>query len=214
MADTHQWQVAIIDRRLPDMDGVMLCHEFHLRTKHLILLTGEDESRDTIEGLELGADDYVTKPFQPMELLARVRAATRSVERPIWAEVFISYAREDTSAAMVIYDGLLQAGFRPWLDKHSLQAGEEWRSAIAGRIQTTDAVVVCLSKSANEKGGYLQEEHRLILKKGEQFPPGKQFVVPVRLDGCNIPQAFEKYHCVDYADPNLLQRIIASLRRG
>src|SRR5215212_6443132 len=78
------WQLAILDRRLPDMDGVILCHEIKsnpdFRTRYIIMLTGEDEQEDKIEGLELGADDYITKPFQYPELLARIRAGKRIVD--------------------------------------------------------------------------------------------------------------------------------------
>ncbi len=80
----EQWDIAILDRKLPDMDGVVVCKELkadpHLRLRYIIMLTGEDEQEDKVEGLELGADDYITKPFQAGELLARVRAGTRIVD--------------------------------------------------------------------------------------------------------------------------------------
>lgn len=78
------WDLAILDRRLPDMDGVVLCHELksnpELQSRYVILLTGETEQEDKVMGLDLGADDYITKPFQPPELLARIRAAKRIVD--------------------------------------------------------------------------------------------------------------------------------------
>jgi two-component system cell cycle response regulator len=78
------WDLAILDRRLPDMDGVVLCQHLKadpdLRNRYIIMLTGEDESADKVLGLDLGADDYITKPFQPAELLARIRAAKRIVD--------------------------------------------------------------------------------------------------------------------------------------
>ncbi len=78
------WDLAILDRKLPDMDGVQLLQELRtdadFRTRYVIMLTGEDEQKDKIEGLELGADDYMTKPFQLPELLARVRAGKRIVD--------------------------------------------------------------------------------------------------------------------------------------
>ncbi|MEO6486665.1 MAG: diguanylate cyclase [Thermoanaerobaculia bacterium] len=80
----EKWELAILDRRLPDMDGVQLCQELKLkpslRTRYIIMLTGDDEQADKVEGLELGADDYITKPFQYPELLARVRAGKRIVD--------------------------------------------------------------------------------------------------------------------------------------
>ena len=78
------WDVAILDRKLPDMDGLVLCRELktkpEFRARYIIMLTGEAEQEDKIEGLELGADDYLTKPFQYPELLARVRAGKRIVD--------------------------------------------------------------------------------------------------------------------------------------
>jgi two-component system, cell cycle response regulator len=78
------WDLAILDRRLPDMDGLDLCQQLKsdpdLRNRYIIILTGEDEAEDKILGLDLGADDYITKPFQPGELLARIRAAKRIVD--------------------------------------------------------------------------------------------------------------------------------------
>jgi diguanylate cyclase (GGDEF)-like protein len=81
---TQQWDLAILDRRLPDMDGAVLCHEVksipEFRARYVIMLTGEDEQEDKVQGLELGADDYITKPFQSPELLARIRAGKRIVD--------------------------------------------------------------------------------------------------------------------------------------
>lgn len=63
---------------LPDVDGFTLCRK--IREKHnfpVIMLTAKEEEIDKITGLALGADDYVTKPFQPLELVARVKAQLR-----------------------------------------------------------------------------------------------------------------------------------------
>ncbi|MFP5246330.1 MAG: diguanylate cyclase [Thermoanaerobaculia bacterium] len=82
--NSEPWDLAILDRRLPDMDGVVLAHELKsnpgFRTRYIIMLTGEAEQEDKVEGLELGADDYITKPFQYPELLARIRAGKRIVD--------------------------------------------------------------------------------------------------------------------------------------
>src|SRR5204862_7504113 len=64
--------------------GVELCHQLksdpELRNRYIIMLTGEDDQEDKIQGLDLGADDYITKPFQYPELMARIRAAKRIVD--------------------------------------------------------------------------------------------------------------------------------------
>jgi diguanylate cyclase (GGDEF)-like protein len=63
------------------MDGVVLCQQLKadpaLRTRYIIMLTGEDDQKDKIQGLDFGADDYITKPFQYAELMARIRAGKR-----------------------------------------------------------------------------------------------------------------------------------------
>lgn len=70
--------LAILDIMLPDINGFTLCQK--IREKHtypIIMLTAKDEETDKITGLTLGADDYVTKPFRPLELIARVKAQLR-----------------------------------------------------------------------------------------------------------------------------------------
>ncbi|MEA2238745.1 MAG: hypothetical protein QOC81_3469 [Thermoanaerobaculia bacterium] len=78
---TVDWDLAILDRKLPDMDGVVLCQQLKadpaFRSRYIIMLTGEDDQEDKIQGLDLGADDYITKPFQYPELMARIRAGKR-----------------------------------------------------------------------------------------------------------------------------------------
>jgi two-component system alkaline phosphatase synthesis response regulator PhoP len=69
----------ILDIMLPEMDGLEVCR--HLRTHHnllpILMLTARDDDIDKILGLELGADDYLTKPFNPREMVARVKAILR-----------------------------------------------------------------------------------------------------------------------------------------
>jgi len=80
----REWDLAILDRRLPDMDGLQLCQELkanpEFKSRYVIMLTGEADQEDKVQGLDLGADDYITKPFQFQELLARIRAAKRIVD--------------------------------------------------------------------------------------------------------------------------------------
>lgn len=74
--------LAILDIMLPDVDGFTLCQK--IREKHLfpiIMLTAKVEDMDKITGLMLGADDYITKPFNPLELIARVKTQLRRYTR-------------------------------------------------------------------------------------------------------------------------------------
>ncbi len=82
----HPADLAIVDILLPDVDGLEVCRRLRaderLRQLPVIFLTAKGEEVDRIIGLELGADDYVVKPFSPRELLARVRAVLRRKELP------------------------------------------------------------------------------------------------------------------------------------
>lgn len=78
-AKTEQWDCLIIDWMLPGMDGVSICRKLRQAAIEvpIIMLTAKDSESDQVLGLEMGADDYVTKPFSPLALLARIRAVTR-----------------------------------------------------------------------------------------------------------------------------------------
>lgn len=79
----NQPSLVILDLMLPKLDGYELCRRIRTQqsTAAIIMLTARDEDIDKIIGLELGADDYLTKPFNPRELVARVKAILRRVER-------------------------------------------------------------------------------------------------------------------------------------
>jgi DNA-binding response OmpR family regulator len=74
-------RLAILDLQLPDADGLDVCRAIRSTSSlPVVMLTARDEEVDRVTGLELGADDYVTKPFSPRELAARVRAVLRRVD--------------------------------------------------------------------------------------------------------------------------------------
>ena len=80
--DLDGFQIALLDISMPGMDGFTLCKELRQRSETLgiIMLTARTQEMDKISGLMLGADDYITKPFSPTELLARVDSLYRRVE--------------------------------------------------------------------------------------------------------------------------------------
>jgi two-component system response regulator VanR len=80
--ETTELDLAILDIMLPDVSGLSVCQK--IREKHtypIIMLTAKDAETDKITGLTLGADDYITKPFRPLELVARVKAQLRRYKK-------------------------------------------------------------------------------------------------------------------------------------
>ena len=81
--DPDGFDIALLDVMMPGMDGFALCKELRSRSESIgiIMLTAKSQEMDKISGLMIGADDYVTKPFSPTELLARVDSLYRRVSK-------------------------------------------------------------------------------------------------------------------------------------
>ena len=76
----HRPELVVLDLMLPDIDGIEVCRRLRKATDMpILMLTARDEDVDKIIGLEVGADDYMTKPFNPRELVARVKSILRRV---------------------------------------------------------------------------------------------------------------------------------------
>lgn len=100
----------VLDLMLPGMDGLEMLSRLRRESEvYVILLTAKTEETDKIVGLSVGADDYVTKPFSPRELVARIKAALRRINKPAGAQTdapVLSFAhlRMDTAARTVTVD--------------------------------------------------------------------------------------------------------------
>lgn len=105
------YDVAILDLQLPVLDGLSLCAELRrdkrTRALSVIMLTARGDEADRVVGLEVGADDYVVKPFSPKELVARVRALMRRLERGEGEEapLVLGPLEIDTSRHVVRWEG-------------------------------------------------------------------------------------------------------------
>ena len=98
----YEPDLVILDLGLPDIDGIDVCKQLRTRASTpILMLTALDDERDIVEGLDLGADDYVTKPFKPNELLARVRALLRRASGPPVRELVIGDLRIDRDGRQV-----------------------------------------------------------------------------------------------------------------
>ncbi|AFM42625.1 response regulator with CheY-like receiver domain and winged-helix DNA-binding domain [Desulfosporosinus acidiphilus SJ4] len=109
--EKEQPDLLVLDVMLPGMDGLEVCRRLRLNPKYqqlpIIMLTAKGEEIDKVLGLELGADDYMTKPFSPRELLARIKARLRRLTIPEDSETMIvrGELRIDISGFRVLIRG-------------------------------------------------------------------------------------------------------------
>jgi two-component system, OmpR family, response regulator len=103
LAMTTPYDLIVLDLMLPDMDGFAVCAKIRQRSTRIpiMMLTAKGEVDDRIMGLNLGADDYVTKPFAFPELLARVRALLRRNGSDLTPELAVDDLRMDTAERTV-----------------------------------------------------------------------------------------------------------------
>ncbi|MEY8389972.1 VanR-ABDEGLN family DNA-binding response regulator [Lachnospiraceae bacterium] len=97
-----EFDLAILDVMIPGVSGLELCKEIRKRHNYpVIMLTAKDEEIDKIRGLMLGADDYMTKPFRPLELVARVKAQIRRYKR------YNQNPAEEEDSSLLVHGGLV-----------------------------------------------------------------------------------------------------------
>lgn len=119
--------LVLLDLMLPGMDGIEVCRELRRRSGiAVIMLTARSDTSDVVEGLEAGADDYLTKPFEPDELVARIRARVRRAAPPTTERLSIGDLRIDLDGHEVRrgdrvipltpleFDLLVQLARKPW----------------------------------------------------------------------------------------------------
>ena len=111
-ARTYQPDLIVLDVLLPGMDGIELLTQLRRESNvYVIMLTAKTEEIDKLLGLSVGADDYLTKPFSPRELIARIKAALRRLHsdssQPYRNVITTSHLRIDTASRQVWVDGEL-----------------------------------------------------------------------------------------------------------
>ncbi len=113
-------------------------------------------------------------------------------------KVFISYAKEDIILVEEIYDLLLGQAHEVWIDSKNLVGGQEWKIEIEKAIRTSDVFIACLSSVSVSKSGYVQKELRTALDVAESMPEGRIYIIPIRLDECDVPTRLKNLHWVNY----------------
>ena len=151
--------LVLLDLMLPGQSGFDVCRALHQRepTLPVIILTARGDEVDKVVGLELGADDYITKPFSPRELIARIRAvlrrAARAADAPAADELSLGGLRIDFGAREVAVDGRPVALTRTEFELLASLAAQ------AGRVVGRDQLVTQVWGYEAEGGTRLLDSH-------------------------------------------------------
>jgi DNA-binding response OmpR family regulator len=166
--------LVVLDIMLPGVDGLTICREIRKQSQvPIIMLTARDEVTDKVVGLELGADDYLTKPFHPQELVARAKALLRRT-------------RPEPDQLEVIRAGRLEID----LGRHEVRHGED-------KIQLRPKEFDLLALLARHPGRVYQRTELLDLVWGYDFP-GYTRTVDV-----HVQQVREKLTAAGVRDPSI-----------
>ncbi|HVH64167.1 MAG TPA: response regulator transcription factor [Candidatus Dormibacteraeota bacterium] len=166
--------LVILDIMLPGTDGLTVCKEIRKQSQvPIIMLTARDEVTDKVVGLEVGADDYLTKPFHPQELVARAKALLRR-------------ARSEPDQPKVIRAGRLEID----IERHEVRHSDD-------RIQMRPKEFDLLALLARHPGRVFQRSELLDLVWGYDFP-GYTRTVDV-----HVQQVREKLAAAKITDPSI-----------
>lgn len=113
--------------------------------------------------------------------------------------VFLCHASQDKPVVRDLNKKLLAENWiDPWLDEDRLLPGQDWNLEIEKAVESSDAVLVCVSSISVAKEGYVQKELRRVLDIALEKVDGAIFVIPIRLDDCELPRRLKDRQSLDY----------------
>lgn len=126
-------------------------------------------------------------------------------------KIFLCHSSGDKVEVKKLYDLLVERGTDPWLDSEKLLPGQDWNLEINKALDDSDVILLCLSKKSVDKEGYVQKEIRLALDRALEMPEGRIFLIPARLEECELPYKIRTYQWVDLFSPDGLDKLMRSL---
>jgi len=134
------------------------------------------------------------------------------IQLPPPKRVFLTYAHSDKKAVRQIYHRLIRNQINTWLDEKELRPGQNWKHEIRQAILRSKIVIVCLSKQFNKQGGFRHEELQIALEKARSFPDGEIFIIPARLEKCDLPDPLRQWQCVDLFEVDGFRKLLSALK--
>ncbi|HCK64659.1 MAG TPA: hypothetical protein DHW49_00205 [Anaerolineae bacterium] len=134
-----------------------------------------------------------------------------NAKEPIELRVFLCYCSEDSDKAEVLYKKLSNYGVKVWFNKKDILPGQNWETKIQGAIKESHLVIVCLSNKSVTKEGFVQKELKTAIDIADEKPEGTIFMIPARLEDCEVPNSLLKYQWVDLFSDDGDERLKSAL---
>jgi hypothetical protein len=172
----------------------------YIGTEHLLLglLEGDGEAVRILRKLGAAAETVRARTLAKTARLPRTR-------------IFLCHSSADKPAIRELFHKLRQEGLVPWFDEESLLPGEDWALAIRHAVRSADCIVVCLSRASTTSAGYVHREIKEALDVADEQPEGAIFVIPARLEECDVPDGLRHLHWVDLFAEGGYQRLLRAL---
>jgi len=127
-------------------------------------------------------------------------------------KVFLCHSSQDKSQVRTLYNRLnSEVWIDTWLDEEKIKPGQKWEHEIEKAVEQTDVVIVCLSKNSISKEGYVQKEIKQSLDKAEEKPPETIFIIPLRLEECDVPKSLQDWQWTNYYEKDGYKKLVQSL---
>jgi len=126
--------------------------------------------------------------------------------------LFLIHAHSDRKAVHKLYSRIIKDEIDAWMDVENLQPGQDWQHEIREAILKSDVVIVCLSRGFDKQHGYRHEELKIALEKAKSLPDDEIFIIPLRLEKCDMPESLGHLHRVDLFETGGYGKLIRALR--
>jgi hypothetical protein len=127
-------------------------------------------------------------------------------------QLFLIYAHSDKKAVRKLYERITRNHIKVWLDEKELMPGQNWKYEIRQAILRSNIVIVCLSRQFNKQGGFRHEELQIALEKMGSVPDAEIFIIPARLEKCDLTEPLRQWQCVDLFETDGFKKLLRSIK--
>jgi hypothetical protein len=127
-------------------------------------------------------------------------------------KIFLCHSSSDKPKVRELYHRLHNDGFDPWFDEESILPGQLWQVEIPKAVRNSDVVIVCLSSRSVTKEGFVQKEIRIALDTADEKLDETIFIIPARLEDCDVPERLKRFQWVDLFSTNGYGKLLQALK--